>query len=196
MENFQKVDEEIRDFEPDLILMDIGLPFFNGFHWCEEIRKFSNAPILILSSASDNMSQIMAMNMGADDYLTKPFDLNLLLAKVQAMLRRAYGYEPMEHLPGYEGLLLHSGKLLFSYGEEEVSLTKNEFSILSLLVQRREQVLPRDDIIRALWADEHFIDDNTLTVNINRLRKKLETAGIETWLQTRKGIGYILVKPS
>ena len=167
--DFKNVLEETADFAPHLILLDIILPFFNGFHWCQRIREFSKVPIIFLSSASDNMNIVMAMNMGGDDFIEKPFDLNVLTAKIQALLRRSYSFEG-----------------------EKIDLTKNEYRILQCLMERAGKIVSREDIITKLWEDDSFIDDNTLTVNMTRLRKKLDKAGLSDLILTKKGIGYLL----
>ena len=192
--DFKNIMEEFLKFDPQLVLLDIGLPFYNGFYWCQEIRKISKVPILFLSSMNDNMNIVMAMNMGGDEFIEKPFDLNVLTAKVQALLRRSYSFQGNGNVLEYEGMILNLNDASFSYKEKNVSLTKNEFRILQMLMENAGKIIARDDIIVRLWESDEFIDDNTLTVNVARLRKKLENAGMENWIRTKKGIGYYLKK--
>ena len=192
--NFKNIMEEFLKFAPQLVLLDIGLPFYNGFYWCQEIRKISKVPILFLSSMNDNMNIVMAMNMGGDEFIEKPFDLNVLTAKVQALLRRSYSFQGNGNVLEYEEMILNLNDASFSYKEKNVSLTKNEFRILQMLMENAGKIIARDDIIARLWESDEFIDDNTLTVNVARLRKKLENAGMDNWIRTKKGIGYYLKK--
>lgn len=179
-------------FGPQLVLMDIGLPFYNGYYWCGEIRKVSQVPVIFISSASDNMNVVMAINMGGDDFVTKPFDLEVLAAKVQAVLRRAYAFTGQTAVMEYKGILLNIGDMSLNFRGEKIELSKNEFKILQILFENTSAVVSRENIMKKLWDDECFVDDNTLTVNINRLRKKLESRGIEELIVTKKGIGYCL----
>lgn len=190
--NFEKVDKEIIDFEPHLVLLDIMLPYYNGFHWCNEIRKFSKVPVIFLSSASDNMNIVMAMNMGGDDFISKPFDINVLTAKIQALLRRTYSFKGQSNTIEYKGVILNLNDTSIIYNNNKYDLTKNEFKILQILMENHEKVMSRDKIIEYLWQTESFIDDNTLTVNVTRLRKKLEDIGIVNFIKTKKGLGYIV----
>lgn len=192
--DFKNIMEEFLKFDPQLVLLDIGLPFYNGFYWCQEIRKISKVPILFLSSMNDNMNIVMAMNMGGDEFIEKPFDLNVLTAKVQALLRRSYFFQGNGNVLEYEGMILNLNDASFSYKEKNVSLTKNEFRILQMLMENAGKIIARDDIIARLWESDEFIDDNTLTVNVARLRKKIENAGMDNWIRTKKGIGYYLKK--
>lgn len=194
MTDFKDVMGKFVEFEPQLVLLDIVLPFFNGFHWCQEIRKISKVPIIFLSSANDNMNIVMAMNMGGDEFIEKPFDLNVLTAKVQALLRRAYSFQGNVNVLEHEGMLLNLNDASLSYKGEKISLTKNEFRILQMLMENAGKIVARDDIIARLWESDEFIDNNTLTVNVARLRKKLENAGMEGRIKTKKGIGYYLDK--
>ena len=192
-ENFKQVAKEFKEYAPHLVLMDIGLPFYNGFYWCTEIRKTSNVPILFLSSMSDNMNIVMAMNMGGDDFITKPYDLNVVTAKIQAVLRRTYSYsEHPGNLCEYRGGILNVNDQTFTYEGKKAELTKNEFRILQILMENTGKVVSRDKIMEKLWEDESFIDDNTLTVNVTRLRKKLEETGIQDYIKTKKGAGYLI----
>ena len=192
--DFKNIMDSFTKNEPQLVLLDIVLPFFNGFHWCQEIRKISKVPIIFLSSANDNMNIVMAMNMGGDEFIEKPFDLNVLTAKVQALLRRAYSFQGNVNVLEHEGMLLNLNDASLSYKGEKISLTKNEFRILQMLMENAGKIVARDDIIARLWESDEFIDDNTLTVNVARLRKKLENAGMEGRIKTKKGIGYYLDK--
>lgn len=179
-------------FAPQLVLLDIALPFFNGYHWCTEIRKLSNVPIIFLSSASDNMNLITAMNMGGDDFLSKPFELPVLTAKVQALLRRAYDFGTVTQLLkcGAAVLNISDGTLHF-YGKK-VDLTKNEWKILQTLLENRGKVVSRQTLMTRLWESDEFISENTLTVNMTRLRKKLEAVGLSHFVLTKKGVGYFV----
>ena len=192
VEDFKNVLEEMTEFSPHLILLDIILPFFNGFHWCQRIREFSKVPILFLSSASDNMNIVMAMNMGGDDFVEKPFDLNVLTAKVQALLRRSYSFRGNVNVIEHQGLILNLSDAYVLYDGAKIDLTKNEYRILQCLMERAGKIVSREDIITKLWEDDSFIDDNTLTVNMTRLRKKLEKSGLQDVILTKKGIGYML----
>ena len=189
--DFQNVLQEFAASDPQLVLMDIMLPFYNGYHWCAEIRKLSKVPVIFLSSAADNMNIVMAMNMGGDDFIAKPFDLAVLTAKVQAMLRRTY-----EFSAGQSALLERGGAILssldasLSFGGARIDLTKNEYRILQVLMQAGGELVPRDKLMQKLWESDSFVDENTLTVNVARLRKKLESAGLEDFILTKKGLGY------
>jgi len=194
IKDFKNVMEEFKSFNPDLTLMDITLPFFNGYHWCDEIRKVSNNPIIFISSANDNMNIVMAISKGADDFVTKPFDLHILLAKIQAILRRSFEFNTTSDEYEYEGVIFDNGKSLLKYEDSSVDLTKNEAKILKVLFDHKEKIVSRDDLMEFLWDTDEFIDDNTLTVNINRLRKKLKGLSCEKIIQTKKGQGYILWK--
>ncbi len=190
--DFGDVLSDMAGFEPHLVLMDIGLPFYNGYYWCGEIRKVSKVPILFLSSASDNMNIIMAVNMGGDDFIAKPFDLEVLAAKIQAVLRRAYSFQESSSLLEYGGVILNMTDMSFLYKGEKRELSKNEFRILQILFENAGNAVTREEIMRRLWDDECFVDDNTLTVNVNRLRKVLEGAGLRDFILTKKGVGYQL----
>ena len=191
-EDFKNIVESFAAFDPQLVLLDIMLPFFNGFHWCQEIRKISRVPIIFLSSASDNMNIVMAMNMGGDEFIEKPFDLNVVTAKIQAVLRRAYSFQGSGNILEHQGLILNLNDASVMYREQKLTLTKNEFRILQILLESSGKIVSRDTIITGLWESDEFIDDNTLTVNISRLRKKLEDLGLGYCIKTKKGIGYII----
>lgn len=192
IQNFQKVTEEFLAVEPQLVLLDIMLPFFNGYHWCSEIRKHSNVPILFISSASDNMNIIMAMNMGGDDFIAKPFDLNVLLAKVQAILRRTYDLTGSIPVLEHKGAILNLNDMTLHYGEQTLDLTRNEFRILQTLLEQKGKVVSRNTLMMRLWEIDSYVEENTLTVNINRLRKKLVEIGLEDYIKTKVGCGYII----
>ena len=191
-ENFQNILAEFVDFDPQLVLMDITLPFYNGYHWCSEIRKISRVPIVFLSSASDNMNMIMAMNMGADDFISKPFDLQVLTAKLQAILRRTYDFGGQMSVLEHRGAVLNLSDGSLSWQGRKVELTKNEQKILQCLLESRGTVVSRQSLMERLWATDSFVDENTLTVNVNRLRKRLEQTGLTDFITTRKGMGYII----
>ena len=184
--------EKIRANTYDIVLLDIMLPFFNGYHWCNEIRKCSNAPIIFLSSASDNMNIVMAMNMGGDDFIAKPFDRTVLVAKVQALLRRCYDFHPTAPILEYRGAELNTGDNSLRFRGEKIELTKNEYRILLCLMENKGQVVSREKLMERLWASDSFVDENTLTVNVNRLRRKLDGAGLTGFITTKFGVGYLL----
>lgn len=190
--DFKNIVGEVAQYNPHIILLDIVLPFYNGFYWCGEIRKFSNVPIIFISSASDNMNMVMAMNMGADDFIPKPFDGNVLMAKIQALLRRSYDFALSSPVIEYKGALLDTGNGTLVYNGEKISLTKNEYRILKTLMENKGKTVTREMLMEKLWDTDIFIDDNTLTVNINRLRKKLESKQLKDFITTKFGEGYIL----
>ncbi len=190
--DFQNVMGEFSAFDPHLVLMDLALPFLGGYHWCMEIRKVSKVPVIFLSSASDNMNIIMAMNMGADDFIAKPFDGNVLIAKIQALLRRTYDFAGAAPVLEHRGALLNTGDGTLTVGEETLELTKNEYRILLTLMQNKGKVVSREKLIETLWATDSFIDDNTLTVNVARLRRKLDAAGLPGFISTKFGVGYLV----
>lgn len=191
-EDFKNVLAEFASFSPQLVLLDISLPFFNGYHWCSQIRQISRVPVIFLSSASDNMNIVMAINMGGDDFVAKPFDLNVLMAKVQAMLRRTYDFGGQTGLFEHRGVILNLSDATVFYDGSRVELTKNEFKILQILMEQKGNVVSRDKIMTRLWESDSYVDDNTLTVNVTRLRKKLEEAGVKGFITTKKGIGYLI----
>lgn len=189
---FDSVLAEFAAFAPHLVLLDISLPFFNGYHWCQEIRRVSKVPVLFLTSASDNVNVVMAMQMGGDDLLAKPFDLQVLSAKVQAMLRRAYDFGPASALLRCGGAVLNLSDGTLAVQDQRVDLTKNELKLLQLLLEHKGQIVTRDAMMTALWESDSFVDENTLSVNVNRLRRKLEAAGLSNFIRTRKGEGYLI----
>ena len=179
---------------PQLVLLDISLPYYNGYYWCEQIRKVSKVPIIFISGQADNMNIIMAVNQGGDDFIAKPFDLSVLAAKVGALLRRTYDFSESSNFMEYQGFILNLAEARLLYQKQSVELTKNEYRILQTLFEAGGTLVSREEIMRRLWESESFIDDNTLTVNITRLRKKLENEGIPDMIETKKGIGYRLRK--
>lgn len=192
VEDFSNVVAEFVRFDPQLVLMDITLPFFNGYHWCSEIRKISKVPVIFLSSAADNMNIVMAVNMGADDFIPKPFDLEVLTVKIQAMLRRSYDFAGTGSMLEHKGAILNLNETTLTYQEQKTELTKNEFRILEILMENKEKVVSRETLMTKLWESDNYVDENTLSVNVNRLRKKLEALGLEEFILTKKGIGYRL----
>lgn len=191
-EDFRNVIEEFNAFAPHIVLMDISLPFFNGYHWCGEIRRRSNVPIIFISSASDNMNIVMAMNMGADDFIAKPFDGNVLMAKVQALLRRTYDFAAAAPVLEHKNAVLSTGDNSLSYNGAKIELSKNEYRILLCLMENKGKIVSREKLMERLWETDSFVDENTLTVNVNRLRKKLDAAGLEGFITTKFGVGYIV----
>lgn len=192
IKDFRNIMAEFAAYQPHLVLLDIGLPFMNGYHWCQEIRRVSSVPVIFVSSASDNMNIVMAMNMGADDFICKPFDQNVLVAKVQAILRRTYDFGAAAPIIEHRGALLNTGDDTLTYNSEKIDLTKNEYRILLTLMQNKGQVVSREKLMEALWESDAFVDENTLTVNVGRLRKKLDNAGLENFICTKFGAGYII----
>ncbi|QED46529.1 response regulator transcription factor [Cytobacillus dafuensis] len=191
--DFEKIDENVIENTPDIVLLDINLPSFDGFYWCGKIRRVSDVPIIFISSRTENMDIVMAMNMGGDDFIQKPFSLDVLVAKMNAVYRRTnQNHQSDKDIITAGELVLNLSNGIATYQEKEVALTKNEYHILYLLMRKSGQIISRDEIMRALWEDEQFIDDNTLTVNINRLRKKLETIGLADVIVTKKRQGYLL----
>ncbi|MCT4541920.1 MAG: response regulator transcription factor [Vallitalea sp.] len=193
VKDFSDVFSEYVDFKPDLVLMDIVLPLYDGYYWCSKIRQESKVPIIFISSKDSNMDVLMAINMGADDYVTKPFSMEILLAKISALLRRTYSYiNKTANLIEHKGAVLNIDDGTLVYNDEKIDLTKNEYRILYVLMSNKDSIVSRDKIMRNLWEHESFVDDNTLTVNINRLRKKLDKKGLCDFIGTKKGQGYIV----
>ncbi|CYU60630.1 response regulator transcription factor [Streptococcus suis] len=193
VKDFQMVLEQMEEFQPHLILLDIGLPFFNGYYWCQEIRKTSRVPIMFLSSHDQPMDIVMAINMGADDYVTKPFEMTVLLAKIQGLLRRTYDFVGEQSVLWFEEISLDLKTMQVSYGQVVEELTRNEFQILRVLFEHGKEVVSREELMRELWNSDIFVDDNTLSVNIARLRKKLAELDLPDVIATKKGVGYGLV---
>ena len=192
VQNFQNVVHEFVEYSPDLVLMDINLPYFDGYYFCEEIRKISKVPIIFISSANDDMNIVMAMNIGADDFIEKPFKLVVLKAKIEALLRRVYNFNSGTNLIVYKDVIFDMSRDEIKCGEELAELTKNESKILTVLLENREKIVSREEIINALWQSDNFIDENTLSVNVNRLRAKLKSIGVDDFITTKKGKGYIV----
>ncbi|WP_195971484.1 response regulator transcription factor [Clostridium thermobutyricum] len=191
-EDFKNVLNEFIEFKADIVLLDIGLPFFNGYHWCREIRKISKVPIIFISSMNDSMNIIMAMNMEGDDFIVKPFDINVLVAKIQALIRRSYEFRGNTNILENKNVILNIEECSITYKENKLELTKNEFKIIQILFENAGKVISREDIMIKLWDSDSFIDDNTLTVNIARLRKKLQGLEINDLIKTKKGMGYMV----
>ena len=190
--DFKRSLETFVRFDPQLVILDIGLPIYNRFYWCQEIRRISSVPIIFLSSMNDKMNIVMAMNMGGDEFIEKPFELDVVTAKVQAVLRRAYALQGSPNVIEFKGMMLNLSNATLSLGEKRIELTKNEFRILQMLFENAGRIVSRDAIMTKLWESDAFIDDNTLTVNVARLRKKLEVFGIHDLVKTKKGIGYLV----
>lgn len=191
-ENLTRVMEEFTAFAPHLVLLDIGLPYRNGYHWCAEIRKLSQVPIVFLSSASDNMNIVMAMNMGGDDFVAKPFDMEVLAAKIQALLRRTYDFGASAPLLGCRGAVLDTGNNTLRYEGRALELSRNEYRILQVLLEQKGKTVSRETLMRKLWETDSFVDENTLTVNMARLRRKLEGIDLTNFIRTKKGLGYLI----
>lgn len=192
VEDFRDLMAAFAGFSPHLVLMDISLPFFDGYHWLSEIRKVSQVPVIFISSASDNMNIVMAVNMGGDDFITKPFDQSVLMAKINAMLRRTYDFSSGVPVLEHRGALLNTGDNSLVYEDQKINLTKNEYRILLTLMRDKGKVVSREKLMQILWETDSFVDENTLTVNVGRLRKKLEAAGLSDFITTRFGVGYII----
>ena len=190
--DFRSVLSEFEQYSPHIVLMDISLPFYSGYYWCQEIRRVSEVPIIFISSASDNMNILMAMSMGADDFIAKPFDLRVLTAKIQALMRRAYNLAPAIKNFEHRGAVLNTEDSTLSYGGNKIELSNNEYRILLCLMESKDKIVSREKLMERLWETDQFIDDNTLSVNVNRLRKKLESYGLVDFITTKFGLGYII----
>lgn len=190
--DFQDVMGRFLEWRPQLVLLDISLPFYDGFYWCRRIREVSKVPVIFLSSAADNMNVVMAVNMGADDFIAKPFDLQVLMAKIQAVVRRAYDFVDQTHWLEHKGAVLNIEDASLTYQGERIGLTKNDYRILQTLMENKGRVVSRDVLMTRLWETDSFIDENTLTVNVARLRRKLSSLGLLDFIRTKKGIGYII----
>lgn len=191
-ENFRGITSEFTEYQPHIVLLDISLPFFDGYYWCGEIRRISNVPIIFISSASDNMNIVMAMNMGADDFIAKPFDQNVLMAKVQALLRRTYDFASSAPLLEHRGAFLNTGDGALTFDGKKIELTKNEYRIILCLMENKGKAVSREKLMERLWETDAYVDENTLAVNVNRLRKKLDSAGLHDFITTKFGMGYII----
>lgn len=192
VEDFSKVLDTFASYNPHLVILDIALPACNGFYWCMEIRKISRVPVVFLSSASDNMNIVIAMNMGGDDFIAKPFDRSVLAAKIQAILRRTYDFAANAELVAHRGAVLNTADATLTYQGQRIDLTKNDYKILKMLLENKGKTVSREALMTRLWETDSFVDENTLTVNITRLRKKLEKAGLSDFIVTKKGMGYLV----
>lgn len=190
--DFKSVLDDFNAFTPHLILLDISLPFYNGYHWCNEIRKVSKVPIIFISSSSDDMNIVLSVNMGGDDFIKKPFNLEVLTAKIGALLRRTYDFTPATSIIEADGAQLNTNDMTFLYNGETVELTRNEYRILQILMENKGKIISRDTLMTRLWETDSYVDDNTLTVNMTRLRKALEDIGLKEYIVTKKGIGYMV----
>ncbi|MPQ31118.1 response regulator transcription factor [Clostridium estertheticum] len=194
IDDFEDITAAFASMKPDLVIMDVNLPYFDGFYWCRKIREISKVPIIFVSSRETNMDIIMAMNTGGDDYITKPFSMDILIAKINALLRRTYSYgEQPSDLVECDGVILNLVDNTLQYKEEKIDLTKNEFKVMLLLMKNRGKTISRERIMRGIWDDDNFINDNTLTVNINRLRMKVSDMGLKDYIVTKKGHGYMIL---
>jgi DNA-binding response OmpR family regulator len=190
--DFQEIFHDFEREMPQLVLLDINLPVYDGYYWCQKIREVSKVPIIFISSRNTNLDQIMAMNMGADDYITKPFQVDVLVAKISALLRRSYNYADSSEEFIHNGITLNLDNASMEINGEHIELSKNEFRLLYILMKQHGKIMSREKLLRALWDDERFVDDNTLTVNINRLRRKIEQAGLKNYIETKVGQGYLV----
>lgn len=190
--DFQNIISSFSEYNPHMVLLDIMLPFYNGYHWCSEIRKISNVPVIFISSASDNMNIVMAMNMGGDDFISKPVDLSVMTAKIQALLRRTYDMTGKIPFLEHKGAILNINDTTLTYQGEKIELTKNEFRILQTMLEQKGKVVSRDTLMTRLWQMDSYVEENTLTVNVMRLRKKLESVGLTDFITTKVGSGYIV----
>lgn len=190
--SFDRVSDDFEASRPHLVLLDVNLPMYDGFYWCQRIRAVSKVPIIFLSSRNQNMDVIMAINMGGDDFVQKPFDLGVLVAKVSALLRRNYTYQDESLQLAHRELVFHLSSSSVEYRRQTAELSRNEFVILQTMMRNLGRIVTRDELMQVLWNDEQFVDDNTLTVNVNRLRRKIATLGLEEFIATRKGMGYIV----
>ena len=192
VEKFENIIEEIKKENADLILLDINLPIFDGFYICREIRKNSNVPIIIVTSRDSDIDELMSMNLGADDFITKPYNTQILLARINSVLKRVYSKEVQESMV-YKDLVLNLSNGTISYKDNTVNLTKNDIKILSYLITNKGKIISRENLMEYHWNDDFFVDDNTLSVNITRLRKKIESIGLKNPIETRRGLGYIML---
>lgn len=190
VQDFHDIMGEFARLDPHLVLLDIGLPFYNGYYWCGLLRQVSKVPVIFLSSAADNMNIVMAMNMGADDFIAKPFDGNVLIAKMQALLRRTYDFAGAVPVLEHRGAMLNTGDGTLVYGGQSIRLSKNEYRILLELMQSKGKVVSREHLMEKLWQTDSFVDENALNVNVGRLRRKLDSAGLPDFIETKFGVGY------
>ena len=192
VDNYRDVIGEFKAFDPHIVLLDISLPIYNGFHWCSEIRQISKCPVVFISSASDNLNIVTAMNMGGDDFIAKPFDLSVMVAKVQAILRRSYDFAENIGVITHKGAVLNTADATLKFNGEKIDLTKNEYRIMETLLENKGKVVSRERLMNKLWETDSYVDENTLSVNIARLRKKLEQSGLHDFITTKVGMGYIV----
>ncbi|WP_346887318.1 response regulator transcription factor [Clostridium sp. UBA1056] len=190
-DNFENIVEETLKAEPNVVLLDINLPYYDGYYICREIRKTSNVPIIVVTSRDSDMDELMSMNLGADDFITKPYNTQILLARIASIIRRTYGNSDME-IFSYKGLKYNLSTSEIEFEDKKQELTKNESKIIYVLIKNKGKIVSRDELMKCLWQSDEFVDDNTLTVNINRLRKKIDEIGAFDYLQTKRGQGYIL----
>ena len=190
--NFENIIEEFIEKKPEVVLLDVNLPLYNGFYWCEKIREISKTPIIFLSSRDSDMDLIMGINNGGDDYITKPFSIDILVTKINAIIRRVYNYNNSNNILGYKDLIFDAEKGIIKHNDNSIELTKNEMKIFTLLLKNKDKVVSRESLMMSLWDSDEFVTDNALTVNINRLRSKIKELGIEDFIKTKKGIGYIV----
>ncbi len=192
-EMFDNILDEFLTVQPHVVLMDVNIPRYDGFYWCKKIRDVSNVPIIYISSRDSSMDVIMGMNNGGDEYLTKPFDNAVLVAKLQAVIRRTYKYNLLEsHVLRYRGLTVQLDEATAVYDNKKCELTKNELKILRLFMENQGKIVTREALMRSLWDDEIYVNENTLTVNVNRVRLKLEELGLQSFIMTKKGMGYMI----
>lgn len=192
IDNFENIIEEFIYIKPEVVLLDVNLPLYNGFYWCEKIREISNVPIIFLSSRDSDMDLIMGINNGGDDYITNPFSIDVLVTKINAIIRRVYNYNNSNNIIGYKDLIFDIEKGIIKLNNKNIELTKNEIRILTLLLKNKDKVVSRESLMMSLWDSDEFVTDNALTVNINRLRSKIKELGVEDFIKTKKGIGYIV----
>lgn len=192
IDDFEKIVEEFIDKKPDLIILDVNLPLYNGFYWCEKIREISNVPIIFLSSRDSDMDLIMGINNGGDDYITKPFSIDILVTKINGIIRRVYSYSESTNVMRYKDLIFDMEKGMIKYNHKDIELTKNEIRILTILLKNKSKIVSRESLMMALWDSDEFVTDNALTVNMNRLRTKIKGLGVDEFIKTKKGIGYII----
>lgn len=190
--DFENIIEYVKKENPNLILLDINLPIFDGYYICREIRKFSDVPIIIVTSRDSDIDELMSMNLGADDFVTKPYNTQILLARIEAILKRVNKNSTVQDVLEYKDMKLNLSNGTLSYKDKNIEITKNELKILSYLIKNKGNIVSREALMNYLWDCEMFIDDNTLSVNVTRIRKKLEELGLKNVIETRRGLGYII----
>ncbi len=191
-ENFENIIEDIKNENPDLILLDINLPVYDGFYICREVRKNLNIPIIIVTSRDSDIDELMSMNLGADDFVTKPYNTQILLARISAVIKRTYNDSSNTDILTYKDLNLDLSKGIITAFDKSVELSKNEMKILAYLMKNKETIVSRDELMNYMWNSDVYIDDNTLSVNMTRIRKKLEELNLKDYIETRRGLGYIM----